>query len=272
MRTGPSGRTRQRIGAGTDVQRWWLKQSKREVLVDFYSKAVVRVWLMMDPTNGLDLEEVGEESVGEPPEWLVYERENQGWDDILGISYTDDKMLRWGLENGIAPGQLFLVELPHPRYSKHWTDCGYEYDVDYAPSIVRVRPMKPSCAARAFEREWSRIAEGREWRAEREKEQRYLVRTDVKSMFVQSEVYFSSGQSLYDDMEMPSGVRYSLCSNANIDKRAAGRWVTATLVSGEDDGGDYKKAFERLVECAVRELPGLCAEVIRTLPQRSANW
>lgn len=254
------------------MRRWWKKQSKNELLVDFYSESVVRVWLMMDPANGLDLEEVGEDSIGDSPEWLGLERENLGWDDILGVGYSDNKMLKWGLEEGIAPGQPFLVELPHPHYSKSWTDCGYEYDVDFAPEIVRVRPMSARAVARAWERERDYVEKARVWKAERAEKQRWLVRTDVKALVVESCVYFAPGQSSYDDMCMPSGIRYNLCSTASIDKKVSGRWPTATLARGEDDDGDHTRAFERLVEEVTKCLPGLSPEVVRTLPRRSSHW
>jgi len=254
------------------MRRWWQKQPKRELLVDLYSKEVVRVWLAMNPDYDLEFEEVGEDSIGERPEWLQYELENIGWDDILGIGYSDDKMPRWGLEEGIAPGQPFLVELPHPHYYSSQTENGTEHDVDFDPDIIRIRPMVPRAVASAWEREWSYIAKARAWKVERDEKQRYLVRTDVNAMIIESCCYFASNQSTWDDMCMPSGIRFSLCSKASIDKKVSGRWTTATLASGEDDEGDHTKAFERLVEEATKQLPGLSAEVVRTLPIRNSHW
>lgn len=240
--------------------------------MDFFSKAVVRVWLMLDRQNDLSMEECGEDEIGTRPEWLQYELENMSWSDILDARLYGEHKLRWMLENGIAPGQPFLVELPHPHYSKSWTDCGYEYDTDYSPDIVRIRPMKPSQIANLLEHEQNYIEKARVWKVEHDAKQAFLVRTDVKAMFVETQVYFGRHQSSYDDMCMPSGIRYGLCSNASIDKRVRGRWRTATLAQGQDDEGDHKKAFEQLVEEAVKRLPGLSAEVVRALPKRSSNW
>ena len=240
--------------------------------MDFFSKAVVRVWLVLDRQNDLSMEECGEDEIGERPEWLQYELENMSWSDILDARLYGEHKLSWKLENGIAPGQPYLVELPHPHYSKSWTDCGYEYDVDYSPEILRTRPMKPSVIASGLEREQNYIAKAREWKAEYDAKQQFLVRTDVKAMFIEMQVYFGRHQSSYDDMCMPSGIRYDLCSNASINKRERGRWRTATLAQGEDDDGAHDKAFEKLVEEAVKRLPGLSPEVVRALPRRSGHW
>jgi hypothetical protein len=241
-------------------------------LVDFFSKEVVRVWLMLDPQNDLSMEECGDDEIGTRPEWLQYALSNMSWSDMLDARLYGEHKLRWMVENGIAPGQPFLVEMPHPHYSKSWTDCGYEYDTEYSPDIIRILPMKPSRVADALEREQNYLAKSRVWKAEHDAKQEFLVRTDVKAMFVETQVYFGRGQSSYDDMCMPSGIRYDLCSNASIDKRARGRWRTATLAQGEDDEGDRTKAFEKLVDEAVKRLPGLSAEVVRAMPKRSSNW
>ena len=254
------------------MRRWWLKQRKHEVLVDFFSREVVRVWLMLDRENDLSMEECGDDEVGTRPEWLQYELENMSWSDMLDARLYGEHKLSWMLENGIAPNQPFLVELPHPHYSKSWTDGGYEYDTEYSPEIIRIRPLKPSRVAAALEQERDYIAKARVWKAERDAKERFLVRTDVKAMIIESAVYFGPSQPTYDDMCMPSGIRYTLCSTASLDKARAGRWRTAGLASGEDHEGAHDKAFERLVENAVRELPGLSAEVVRAMPRRSSNW
>jgi hypothetical protein len=262
------------------LNRWWtqpergpLKRGHRHPapLVDFFSKEVVRVWLALDFAEGC-VDEVGEDEVGVRPEWLQYELENLGWKDILDV--YSDRMLRWGLEMGVAPGQPFLLEVPHPHYSKdyNYEYGGYEYDVNFEWEVLRTRPMPPKQVAALWEREVDAAAEARAWKADRDAKQKYLVRSDVKAMRVECAVYFGSHQSTYDDMTMPSGIRYSLCSTASIDRRVSGKWTTATLVSGEDDDGDHNKAFERLVEKAMKELPGLSAEVVRALPRRSGNW
>jgi hypothetical protein len=93
-----------------------------------------------------------------------------------------------------------------------------------------------------------------------------LRRTDVKAMYVKCDVYFAAGQSTYDDMMMPSGVRYVLVSRASLPKENCG---VAYLVTGEDDGGDHDKAFKRLVEKALKELPGLPEAKIRRMEHRS---
>ena len=94
------------------------------------------------------------------PEWLYHEMRQEGLagilsDYVLGYDYRDElpTYARFGLENGIAPYQPFLLRFPMPHYSKHWTDCGYEYDVDYdGVEVMRVVPWPPARVLKQWER------------------------------------------------------------------------------------------------------------------------
>lgn len=253
-------------------QRWWLKQLKDELLVDFFTKAVVRVWLMLDPTNDLSLEECGDVERGERPEWYQYERESLGWDDILDVRWNSDGTgkLRWMLDEGIAPGQPFLVELPHPHYSTSHTENGTEYDVEFNPDIIRISPMSRLKAVSDLEKEYKLVAERLRWKEERAAKHRFLVRTDVKAMFIEISHFFT-GNSYRDDMASPTGLRYSLCSSASLDKRERGKWATARLAQAEGEDRDGEVIYERLVAEAMKTLPGLSAEAIHAMPRRG-NW
>lgn len=98
------------------------------------------------------------------PEWFYYEMEQDGLSSFLnsynlGYSWDDTfpEMARWGLENGIAPFQPFLLRFPMPYYSKSWTDCGYEYDVDYSWEIMRVLPWPTEKVQKQWERYFNSI-------------------------------------------------------------------------------------------------------------------
>lgn len=82
------------------------------------------------------------------PEWLYWEEHEEG---IVGAIYNSleydvhDDMptwARWGLENGVAPFQPFLLRFPMPHYMKHyiWEYGCYEYDVEYDWDIMRALP------------------------------------------------------------------------------------------------------------------------------------
>ena len=247
---------------------WFRKQAKAEPLVDFFSKELVRVWLMLDSSDDLSLNECGTDDIGTPPEWYRYERENMGWGDILDIGYQgeqDERALNWAIREGLAPDQPFLVELPHPVYSKSWTECGYEYDTSYEPEIIKKAKWSPKRAAKAWEKEMEGIMKARAFKRERAEKLRHLQRSDVASMRLCFTIYFGGHQSLYDDMTVPSGIRYTLESTANLEGKKL-NWPTATLASGEDDRGDSQVAMKRLVEAAMKELPGLSEARIRSMP------
>jgi hypothetical protein len=248
--------------------------------VDIMCESYVRVWLAMDLDNH-ELEEVGEDQIGERPEWLRYELECMSWKDLLEVNwrYSKDEAgnewqsgpLMWCIEQGIAPGQPFLVEFDKPHYS---TSYDGETDVEYWHKILRVRPMSERRAATAFSREVDgQLSFCRAMRERRDKE-KFLQRTDVASMFIRLDVYFGSNQPYWDDMCLPGGIRYSLCSSTSLDNRVKNpnRFATAVLACGEDDKGDHKLAMDNLVKDALQGLPGLTEEVLRKMPTRSAGW
>lgn len=244
---------------------WWKKQA-RDPLIDVYAPKYIRMWLAFE--DGY-VNSVAEDSVGELPEWYDRDVTELGWESILGSlgcggwEWAGD--LNWLVAYGIAPGQSFLVHLDEPR----WYRCGEygsESDCEYDWELLRVQPLSPAIVRARWERAVRGERAARAYSRKRMAELECLRRTDVKSMYVKCDVYFASGQSTYDDMTMPSGIRYTLASRASLPKE---RGTVAYLLSGEDDEGDHDKAFERLVERAMKELPGLPEEKIRCMEKRS---
>ena len=255
------------------LNRWWEKRERGvRPLTAIYAPNYVRVWLAFD-SKGFDLEEVSEDSVGldAPPEWYGRDVLESGWDHILGVynCWPDgwSRELDWMLKHGIAPGQPFLVHMATP----HWHKCSYEYeeyDCEFDWEILRVAPLRrPSNLADRLERAVQDEKVFRSGMKKRQEALRIAQRMAVQSMYLKLDVYFAPGQRPSDDMEMPSGVRFILCSDAALPKE---RPSYAQLVSGEDHNGDHKKAMDALVEKALKELPGLTEERIRSMPRR--NW
>lgn len=259
------------------------KKDKGFLLTNVYSKAVIQVWLKPDAQDGLKLVEVDpDESVGPSPDWLDYDVKEIGWDYILDSSYCSSSpdeygnrwpegRMRWCLEEGIAPGQPFLVELPRPYHSVSHTQNGTEYDTDYEPEIIAIFPWKPSRAAKVWARELKAEMSYRQAEAARRRKLHSVQHHDTDKMFLSMDVYFAPGQSTYDDMEMPRGIAYSLKTNANLDKSNMS-WVTGTLARGEAPDGDHAKAMDALVAEARKRLPHLTDEFIRSLPLRNGGW
>lgn len=246
---------------------WWQKRA-RGPLVDIYTLTYIRIWLALQ--NG-SVESVCDDSVGEVPEWYGRDVIETGWDSILGVlgcgsmEWASD--LTWLLAYGIAPDQPFLVHLDTPRWYK---SGGYEYpaewDCDFNWEIVQVAPLAPSVVTERWAHAVRDEKSDREYMRRHRAELEYLQRTDVKSMFIKCESYFGPGQSSYDDMVMPRGLRYMLCSDAALPKEPRS---FAYLVSGESDDGDRDRAFAQLLENAKKKLPGLPEETIRTMSRRS---
>ncbi|WP_426751752.1 hypothetical protein [Myxococcus sp. Y35] len=233
-------------------------------LVNVYSEKSCRVWLALDRRT-LDLVEADSlgkpMDVGAPPEWLAYELED-GWDNLVGYPYRDEGRIAWALGHGIAPGQPFLVEVDPPHYSKHWTDCGYEYDTDYSSELIRVAPLPPEDAARRWEvwLWWAALDRDARERADAAQRataeaQRALALTDPSALYLTSDVYSTRGDWDY----LPSGWRVYL-NSAHL------QLGSRVLVYGEDDGGDHAKAWAMLLERAAKVLPNVRPEYLRALP------
>lgn len=123
-------------------------------LVDEYSEEVCRVWFYLDE-HGLELERLN--SAGDMPEWLDNELVDTCWDEILGVSWEEGERAAWAIEDGIAPGQPFLVEIRPPHYTQ---DREGDWDVEYNTDLIRVDPMPSMEAAERWEtwlKTWSSV-------------------------------------------------------------------------------------------------------------------
>jgi len=244
-----------------------LQDPKHHVLVNVYSQPVCYIWLQV-VRDGVDLtvEPYLTSSHGEEPDWFDYELSNSSWPDIISPDHkwsaieTSDftgTWNDWALQEGLCPGQPFLVEFEHPRWYK---SGGYEYeewDVEYSWTIVDRAPRSPKQAARAWEQWQTQCARNRH-ACRREKARREHKRQhDVDAMFIRFEP-FCSGRDGW-----PDGHSVSL-------------WTThgGTLASGRSPGDQrdpepsIEKAWDDLLRSVQTHLPHLDPEVVRKLPRR----
>lgn len=256
-----------------------LCRLKRKKLVNVYSERVVQVWLMWEANDAIEL--VPDDAVGELPEWYPSEVRDAGWASILDVTWChsspdvdgndwNESWLRWGLHEGIAPRQPFLVELPSPYYSKVETQDGTEYDIEFYPRIIQVLHWPLTRIAKVWGWELEKELDDRLATVNYRQKLRYLQRTAVCSMYLERSWYYA--ERYIDEMSPPGGVRYQLCSTASLNgNKSLGQYpiCTATLASGEDADGNQTQALDRLIANAVKELPGLSPETIKTLPVRS---
>lgn len=150
-----------------DVNPSWMTP-----LEDFSIGTTAYRWFRLIPgTRDLEHEHCGDDGDGDPL-WL----EDTSYLDIIGHWHSDFALVHWALENGISPGQPFLVCFEKPIWSK---SGGYEgpeeWDADYPWEVVRILPRSDRAAADSWDRAIRAINRGiarRERRAATDLERR----------------------------------------------------------------------------------------------------
>lgn len=206
--------------------------------------------------DGLDLaiEACNHDFIGTISDALDHEINDNGTDIIMpdrrwSSDVGGDTWLRFGLENGIAPGVPFCVRVSEPSYSKSWTDCGYEYDMDIDWEVVHVAPCRNP--AHLWDKTLKWIQDARAYVRERRRKLAELQRTDRAAMAIRREWYFSDGY--YDEMSMPHGVRLTLGSlHTHLDRKPQPGWGLHGFTSGESKDGVYEEAFANLRQNLVK--------------------
>lgn len=258
--------------------------------VNIYTERLVRVWLMLDPKDDLEIVACDvDEELGQPPEWFTYESGEGGWEMILNVPWLHsskdaegndwvESRLLWGLQEGIAPGQPFLVEFPCPHYTVSQTMDGTEYDTDYDNvDIIQILPWSQKRIATAWEKELRATLQYRKATASYRRKLREKQRSDVKSMYILTS-HFCLGHCEPDWCSGPHGLRIALCSTATIGKRQSASHCTTTLLTGESPqcgsylyparAGEREEALKDLIKKAKTELPHLTEEQIRKMDLR----
>jgi hypothetical protein len=126
-----------------------LALQERKNLCNVYSQVACYIWLQFVP-NELDLEEFDNVlEFGVKPDWMAYEFESVTWDEIITTDHSNHET--WLLQEGLCPGQPFLVEFEKPIWSRSGGEYD-EYDVDYSWDILCRLPKSPEQAARSWDR------------------------------------------------------------------------------------------------------------------------
>lgn len=90
------------------------------------------------------------------PKWL--EDEDDSLASILEHGfYSERSWVEWGIQNGISPGQPFLIGFLKPV----WSRTSYEYDewdADYHWELIRALPCKQTSAGKAWEKALKRMS------------------------------------------------------------------------------------------------------------------
>lgn len=231
--------------------------------VDEYYDDEIYVWHQFEEDgHDLCLTKLEEDSVGEEPDWWSEDLDENI--DYPLFSYTGGAdRLKWAMERGVIHEQPFCIHITKPE----WYRSSYEYeeyDMDYDINIVRIG--KPRRSLSDFERVLGDIIEYPALVEKRHQENQKARWANIKRMYIQCSLYFTSGQS-YCEMSMPNGVSYKLYSTlADVDNPKY--FMPHFLAEGRSDSGDHDKAFLDLQVEVAREHP----DVVSFLDNLHKRW
>ncbi len=214
-------------------------------LVDIISDEEVRTWERLS-YDGQTLGTAWCEGSNREtwPEWA----REVDVDTALGIPFGRDSWLRWALQNGVAPGQPFLVRMDRPV--GHYDAYNHEYDEDYSGELVEVRPIPLRLALKRWEHFLRKLEAEDAMEAAARASFRKLVERDTGRMYVRQFLYDSNHS--HGNWGLPTGIGFKLETSHN---------PPYTLVEARSDSGDRKKAMEELQEKACAMFPQLTPEL-----------
>lgn len=206
------------------------------------------------------------------PEWLDEEIREQGLDEVVPINHFihEDSdgcsfrctWLRWGLENGVAPGQPFLVRISKPVYDR---DYWGEVDCDWDREIVHVEPWPLKRSHTSWEKALARLHRNRVEARRDMRRLRELRAADLSAMFLQRGFFGTGG---YEDAQGPRGIFVHLCTSHDRLRQVSTTGYHR-LLSGRDDHGNEASAMRALVRDAAEHFPHLAESQIRSLPWKT---
>lgn len=185
------------------------------------------------------------------PKWVS---EEESLNEVLENGmYEEYSWLTWGLQNGISPGQPFLIGFLKPI----WHQTSYEYaewEADCYWELIRVLPNKPSSAWRS----WDRVLRQRAALQEKRKRRAEHIRRLSLALTHHWELRTHHIGSL----EHPQ-IKFCLyCSNSEAQNHllaegcAGGRIYDKDLES-VNEPNDRNLAFSRLLDDFVERHPGV---------------
>lgn len=233
------------------------KRTKRCAdLVDFFSEKELRLWYRLELTgirirDGLEpvlcnsayymkRREATEDQPKLWPDWA----DELDLGDVLGVNvgYQRKAWLRWALENGVAPGQPFLIGVTPPDVYR----CGYEtveYDVEWSGELLEVRPLPASLVHKRWAHFLRKAAVEDAVDAQQSMLDHARLERDTGHMYLSGYSY----QATSDSYSWPRGYCIRLCT-----KSVGGYYLE--LSSGRSDTGDKEEAMRKLCDDACASL------------------
>lgn len=208
----------------------------------------------------------------EPPVWWPWWLNDFDLHTALGLRFSGNNVFEhgrswrqpwrnWALENGVAPGQLFCVEVGAPEIHKSGWEV-IEYDEEWDAHLLEVAPLSPYKIARLWEADLRKTSTARAIHMLEATRNAELVDRDLGSLYIQQFLYCPSGGS--SDWQVPTGRSLVLQTTRHPWPCAP----TSIGASGRDDDGDFNKAMEDFVVNACKANPYLSPAVIQTLELR----
>lgn len=236
-------------------RRWYL---------DVFAEECVDVWVHRPREEFRWLHESSDRvlSIGHEPSWFLEE-------DGELLSQLEEHLGRndvsIALLTGASRGQPMRVRLYAPEYweTPNTPDGPAEWDVTYEWELLEVDPWSDT---RSLEGICTLIRDQR--LAQLHMEVRHAQRRlddeqETTGFYIAVSPYFTSGQSTWDDMEMPQGI--ALC----LRRRQSDGFGLREIAHGRSDSGCKKEAMRRLRADIDIRRPGLVGLDLGQLQWRS---
>lgn len=241
-----------------------MRTKTRTDLVDVFTPLGARVWYRLRAEGPWDLspEECSVVVYGSCPGW--YNQEDELADQI-GLEHGSNTYevggyayhypwRGWAIEQGIAPGQPFLLAIDKPNFHRSYEG---EYDVDWFIEVVDVVYWSPQRVLQSWEHDFRRLARAQYLAFEdRQLELKQLER-NTAAMYIQHRYY---GYGAYS-FEPAKGIDLTIQAEPDF-----GHFYSCG--NGRDDTGDEAKAMEQLIQSACERNPHLSPEIIRGMRHR----
>lgn len=235
------------------------------------------VWFMIDPEGfAYDMEIVEVEdlvTIGEFNPLLGEEVSSVGLASMIDSCWSlrteyehgydfKNEWLVWALENGVAPGQPFLMRFGAPEYRECGNYYEREVDVEYEAELVRALPMSHAESGERWARAFDQLRMSRMNSIAKSKRIKKERLRHVDGMYV---AFTSFWTGFYDGP--PNAVRASLCSTY-VEPGDHLDHVGSQLLYAEDNDHNSERALSRLIERVREKLPHITESAIRKMKRK----
>lgn len=227
----------------------WIKPKERLTLED----GSVYRWFRLvhrDMSTDLTIQPLGRR---EDPSWVAGEALEEIIANVMEDHHRDEaRIAKWALEEGLSPGQLFLVCFHPPTVTgggRTWYNDDGDYDIEYHWAIVRKQPVPQASALKAWERFLSRITTvDKRWERQEAHQRRLITQQTCRWKVL---------------VERPSPPTPSRLELRHVPKNADARWLHSgakILAVGENAAELVRGLKSKYPEAPIQPLLVLLAQ------------